>query len=157
MTDSPANPSTPAKIRPANLLAKPIRPTAFNWMHVVVFLVCYIPLNPIVVESFRNPNFGFTLSFELAVGVLSMLAGPFAPWLVSDYAEIETSLIVTACAILATGVAIQFAWRPRRTRYEVIRQFLWAITCWLWLATLLRTFRSALPSWHAWSSLPISL
>lgn len=128
----------------ANSPVRSARVKAFNWMHLVVFFVCYIPLNPIVVESFRNPNFGFTLSFELAVGVLSMLAGPFAPWLVSDYAEIETSLIVIACAILATGVVIQFVWRPKQTRYEVIRQFLWAITCWLWLASAFVAFAAAM-------------
>ena len=113
-------------------------------MHLVVLLVCMFPLNPIVVESFRNPNFGFRISTELLLGVLSMLAGPFAPWLHPDHAEIATSLIVVACAILATGITIQFVWRPLQTRYEVIRQFLWAITCWLWLASAFVAFAAAM-------------
>lgn len=144
MTDSPAIPSVPADIPQPNTVAKPMQRRAFNVVHLVVLLVCLFPLNPIVVESFRNPNFSFRISIQLLVGVLSMLAGPFAPWLFPQHAEIATSLIVTACAILATGVIIQFAWRPRQTRYEVIRQFLWAITCWLWLASAFVAFLAAM-------------
>lgn len=144
MTKSDAIPSIPQGPPQAETDRRPTRPTAFNWMHLVVLLVCLFPLNPIVVESFRNPNLRIRISPELLMGVMSMFAGPFAPWLFPDHAEIATSLIVTACAILATGVTIQFVWRPRQTRFEVLRQSLWAITCWLWFASAVVAFAAAM-------------
>lgn len=103
--------------------------SSFNFVHVVVFLLILIPLNPLVMESLRNPNFSFEISL---LGYLSMICGPVTPLLFDRHAEVNTVLILVTGTILGICVLIQICWQPSQIRFEMIRQILWAICWWIW-------------------------
>ncbi len=121
-------PHAPARVRP------------FNIIHLIVFFICWFPLNPVVVETLRNPNFSISFSVEALLGFLSMICGPFAPLLFYPNPELHAGLILVTGTTLLVSVLIQIFWRPKLKRYEVIRQLVWAIGCWIWFAGAFAAF-----------------
>ncbi len=120
---------------PAKALLTPVaRIRPFNIIHLIVFFICWFPLNPLVVESLRNPNFSMTFSVETLLGILSMVCGPFAPLLFYRNPELHAGLILVTGMILSVCILIQICWRPSLKHFEVIRQIVWAVGWWLWFA-----------------------
>lgn len=106
----------------------------FNYIHLIVLLICWFPLNPLFVEAIRNPNFGISFSIEALVGILGMICGPFAPFLYYHRPAVDQRVMFVGTIIMVVSLLIQILWRPTTTTLQVVRLLLWGIGCWVWLA-----------------------
>ena len=111
---------------------------AFNRVHLAVFLACWIPLNPIIVEAVRNPH--FTLSNSSLFGILGSICGPLAPRLFDPQATLHPELILVAATILGASILAQLVWRPAHKGLALVRQLIWAAGWWLWFASAFVSF-----------------
>lgn len=118
--------------------AERLTSAAFDRVHLAVFVACWIPLNPIVVEAVRNPR--FALDGSSLFGILASIFGPFTPRLFDSRAALHPELILVAATILSLALFVQFAWRPTATGGAVLRQLIWAAGCWLWFASAFVAF-----------------
>lgn len=124
---------------------QPARTAAFTFMHVVVFLLCWFPLNPLVLNLCRIlVHDGFGSVWEVAdnrqfFGLVSAsILGPYTAAVEGRNREfcLDAALrfLPWCAAAVGIGVLIQYVWRPSSRTGQGVRLSLWAAGWLVWFA-----------------------
>jgi len=121
----------------------PLRTQVWTWGHVVVLLICWGPLNPLVVNVARwaafgdpGPTWDLATWREFGGWVLASWLGPFTA--VTEGRNVPHCLAFGWHAMPICGSAIllaslvQMAWRPMSKTRRVLRLVLWGSAWLVW-------------------------
>ncbi len=121
------------------------RPAAWNWAHVAVFILCWGPLNPLVLNvvrwtlmDSRGPTWDAQMTREFTRLMGASTAGPFAAAMEgrnqTACLAFGWRLLPWCTAALFIAAAVQTLWRPESWTARVIRQAIWGAACFVWFA-----------------------
>jgi len=122
-----------------------VRPAAWNWAHIAVFVLCWGPLNPLVLNVVRwavmdaaGPRWDGPMTREFAGLVGASLTGPFAAAMEGrnrpDCLAFGWRLLPWCTAALLIAATVQTLWRPKSWTARVIRQAIWGAAWFVWFA-----------------------
>lgn len=123
----------------------PRRRAAWSWGHVAVFLLCWGPLNPLVLNVARwavmetpGPEWDGPMTAEFAGLVGGSVTGPFAAAIEgrnrSFCLAFGWRLFPWCAAALLVAAMVQTLWRPVSWPARVVRFSIWTAAWFLWFA-----------------------